>query len=232
VPRFVRAGLAIIVGLALSFGAYFLGASSGNQGLDEVETETVYVFSLGADSGLSFGRLLEEGVLTLQTFPVTALPSDALTVGAEPPEESVLSAPKKAGEIATSLVFQTEGQLDDQTGIRATDYLVSIGLSADQAVAKRLRAGDRVVIFATGEAEGGAGTATRTIIPEARVAYVGGDGDVDSSSTTVSVTLALSPQDAQTLVHYSNTATLHLGLVAAQNSGEALTPIIGFGAVD
>lgn len=225
----IRIAIALIAGLGLTFGAYLLGVASVERQQQEVPTQSVYVFTQSVDSGVRFGQLLDQGALELATFPQSALPADVVSPGTEPPGDYVLSVSQQAGQILTALTFVAENVLTEQTGVSPNDYLVSLALTADQTVAGLLKPGDRVVVYATGTIPGETTPidATRTVIPEARVALVGQANQADDGSV-VYVTLALGVSEAQELVHYLNTAQVHLGLIGAQASGRSLGPIVGF----
>lgn len=225
----IRIAVALVVGLGLSFGAYFLGVASVEREQQEVPTETVYVFTQSVDSGVRFGDLVAQGALELATFPESALPADAVTPEAEPPSDYVLSVSQQAGQLLTSLIFVAEDVLVEQTGVSPTDFLLSVALTSDQTVAGLLKPGDRVAVYATGQIPGETTPvdATRTVIPEARVVLVG-QANREEDGALVYVTLALSASESQDLVHYLNTAEIHLGLIGSQATGRDLAPVVGF----
>jgi len=227
----VRTIIALIVGLGLAFGAYFLGVASVERSQQEIPTETVYVFSQAVDSGVRFSELVDQGALTLATYPVAALPGDAVSPGEEPDGDFVLSVSQQAGQILTSLTFVAEDVLVEQTGVLPSDFLVSVALTVDQTVAGLLKPGDRVAVYATGSIPGETTPvdSTLTVIPEARVVLVGQANQSDQDASIIYVTLALNAVQAQELVHYVNTSNVHLGLIGSQASGRELAPIIGFG---
>lgn len=229
-PGFIRVAIAIVVGLGFTFGAYFLGAASVEREQQEVPTANVYVFAQSVDGGVRFGDLVSQGALEIATFPVSALPPDAVGPDSEPPADYVLSVSQQAGGILTGLTFVAEDVLVEQTGVSPSDFLVSVALTADQTVAGLLKPGDRVVVYATGSIPGETTPidSTETVIPEARVVLVGQAG-ADDTGTLVYVTLALDARESQELVHYVNTSTIYLGLIGSQASGENLAPIVGFG---
>src|SRR5210317_1132301 len=117
----LRTIVALIVGLGLAFGAYFLGVASVERSQQEIPTETVYVFSQAVDSGVRFSDLVDQGALTLATYPVSALPGDAVSPGEEPEGDFVLSVSQQAGQILTSLTFVAEEVLVEQTGVLPSD---------------------------------------------------------------------------------------------------------------
>lgn len=228
----IRTIIALVVGLGLAFGAYFLGVASVERSQQEVPTQNVYVFSQAVDSGVRFSDLVDRGALTIAAYPVSALPADAVTPGSEPEGDFVLSVSQQAGQILTSLTFVAEDVLVEQTGVLPSDFLVSVALTIDQTVAGLLKPGDRVAVYATGSVPGETTPidATVTVIPEARVVLVGRANQADADAATIYITLALSATEAQKLVHYVNTSSVHLGLIGSKANGQALAPIIGFGA--
>lgn len=228
----IRTIIALVVGLGLAFGAYFLGVASVERSQQEVPTQNVYVFSQAVDSGVRFSDLVDRGALTIATYPVSALPADAVTPGSEPKGDFVLSVSQQAGQILTSLTFVAEDVLVEQTGVLPSDFLVSVALTIDQTVAGLLKPGDRVAVYATGNVPGETTPidATVTVIPEGRVVLVGRANQADADAATIYITLALSATEAQKLVHYVNTSSVHLGLIGSKANGQALAPIIGFGA--
>lgn len=225
----IRIAVALVVGLGLSFGAYFLGVASVEREQQEVPTETVYVFTQSVDNGIRFGELVAQGALELATFPASALPADAVSPENEPPSDYVLSVSQQAGQILTGLTFVAEDVLVEQTGVSPTDFLVSVALTSDQTVAGLLKPGDRVAVYATGQIPGETTPvdSTRTVIPEARVVLVG-QANQEDDGALVYVTLELSASESQDLVHYLNTAEIHLGLIGAQATGRDLAPVVGF----
>jgi hypothetical protein len=86
-------------------------------------------------------------------------------------------------------------------------------------------------VYATGSIPGETTPvdSTRTVIPESRVVLVGQANQSDQDASVIYVTLALDAVQAQELVHYVNTANVHLGLIGSQASARELAPIVGFG---
>ena len=227
----VRAAIAIVAGFGLTFGAYLLGSISSERSQAPVETTSVYVMGQAVDSGVTFDQLLSAGAIKLESFPLSAVPSDALTTQNQPSGAEILVSAKQSGEILTSSNFLSSEELVEQKGLAADKIMVSVSLSAEQSAAGLIMAGDRVTVFASGnyDVAGEATAATLVIIPEAEVVLVGkADGSGPSENQTF-ITLGLTPTEAQEFIHHKTNSQLYLGLIGSQASGEDLAPITGFG---
>ena len=116
---------------------------------------------------------------------------------------------------------------------------MTVSLDAPRAVAGAINAGDHVTIYSTFDAgRGGAKeTTTAVLVPTAELLAVyrpiasttlGGDESSTSSEQvpgSLTVTLALSPEDAQHFVFTMEAGTVWFGLLPPDEDGQPMTPI-------
>jgi len=111
-------------------------------------------------------------------------------------------------------------------GIPEGHEAVTVSLDAPRAVAGALGDGDDVTIYATFD------DVTIVLVPQVQVlrvygstAGIDGSEQVQQATGTLSVTLALLPEDAQKLVFSMEKGTVWLGLLPPNASGKDLKPI-------
>ena len=115
-------------------------------------------------------------------------------------------------------------------GIPEGHEAVTVSLDAPRAVAGALGDGDDVTIYAT--FDNVAASVTIVLVPQVQVlrvygstAGIDGSEQVQQATGTLSVTLALLPEDAQKLVFSMEKGTVWLGLLPPNASGKDLKPI-------
>jgi pilus assembly protein CpaB len=122
---------------------------------------------------------------------------------------------------------------------------INVSLDASRALAAALNTGDQVAIYSTfksipvghtaGSGKLGTETVTVVLVPTAQVLSVyrplsGGSFGSESSQTeqlpgSVGVTLALSPEDAQSFVFAMESGSVWFGLLPPHGTGEPMKPI-------
>lgn len=182
--------------------------------------------ALVASQGIPAGTPWEEARGKVDARPV---PQDARPVSAVDDAESLdgrrsVRAIQK-GEVITTAQFGLSesapaGGLDIPPGQNA----VSVDLGVPQGVAGYVQSGDFVNIFTTfSGAEGEDETVTKLMLSNVQVLANKPAGEDGKSSGGVLLTLALTPHDAEKVVHAKQQGQLWLGLVHAGDP-QAETP--------
>ena len=135
--------------------------------------------------------------------------------------------PILAGEQIAAARLQGELQAaGGLLGIPEGYEAITVSLDAPRAVAGALGDGDDVTIYATFD------DVTIVLVPQVQVlrvygstAGIDGSEQVQQATGTLSVTLALLPEDAQKLVFSMEKGTVWLGLLPPNASGKDLKPI-------
>ncbi len=244
--------LVLIVAVLLGLMAAFVAVRYIEDARATIEAEDQPVEILVAQqdlpAGLSSEELLDEEYLALVEVPRRFVADGAVSSLAVI-EGKLLTVPLTKGEQVTAsrFSFPTEAGLSFAV---PEDYVaVSVPNSADRGVAGLVRPGDSVVVYATFEPEGGLEEAvTRLVLRKARVLAVGADTTSFSSSTSEeedsntgtlagagsaasansdvpsTMTLALSPADAETLVFAQEEGTIWFALLGPGTTEVPTTP--------
>jgi pilus assembly protein CpaB len=116
---------------------------------------------------------------------------------------------------------------------------ITVSLDAPRGVAGAINVGDQVTIYATfrGDRASGKDTMTAVLVPTAQLLAVYrpiasstfGEGDSQAQGEqlpgTVTVTVALSPEDAQHFVFSMESGTVWFGLLPPRAEGQSLKPV-------
>lgn len=250
--------LIIIAALVLGGVAAVLAAgylrSARSDITAESEPVTVLVAQEDLPRGLSATELQDQGLVAEEEIPRRFVAGDAVS-SIRQIEGQVLAVPVSAGEQLTKGRFQYPAQ----AGLSYTvpeDY-VALSVPVDQVtgVSGLLKPGDSVVVYATyTDAGEEAVDFTAMAVGKAKVLAVGAETSAENASTaedqetnagvlatgraqeaTVeyqTVTLALSPEDAQQVVFGAETGSLYLALLGKNaEAPDQLSPAV-LGEVD
>ena len=239
--------LAIAVGLLAAFLAlrYINGARAEVEATDQpVE---VLVAQQDLPAGITAEELANEKYVALVRVPRRyvadgAISSDAAIAG------KVLTAPLSRGEQITNSRFSLPAAAGLAFAVPADYVAVAMPNTDSRGVAGLLRPGDTVAVYATFEPEGGLGEAvTKLMLRKARVLAVGtattpaeaqsaeetqpatgarfsNAGSAQDSKLAETVTLALSPADAEKLVFANEEGRVWLALVGSGTTEVPPTP--------
>ena len=241
---------AIILGLiaAVSAARYIDSA----RGRVEAQEQPVDVLIAQQDlpSGMSGEELIGQELLKLQAVPRRYV-SDGAISSAVAIEGKILTVPLAKGEQVTGSRFSLPSAAGLSFAVPSDYVAVAMPNSADRGVAGLVRPGDHVVVYATFEPTGELAEAvTRLILRKARVLAVGSTTTALSSSSTDeeedaaptgtltgqtsggssagevpgTLTLALSPADAEKLVFAQEEGKIWFALLGSGTTEVPATP--------
>ncbi len=230
---------ALVLGVvAAVFAARYI---DGARARVEAEDQPVEVLIAQQDlpSGMSGEELADEELLKLETVPRRYVADDAISSTAAIAGK-ILTVSLAKGEQVSESRFALPSAAGLSFAVPEDFVAISLPNSADRGVAGLIRPGDSVVVYATFEPGSGlADAVTKLVLRKARVLAVGAsttnisstsapeDGDTSSGSLAApsttsgdtevpgTVTLALSPADAEKLVFAQEMGKVWLALLGS-----------------
>jgi pilus assembly protein CpaB len=238
-------GIVLVVAVlfaAVAAGAVFMYVRGiEEQSRAEEERVPVVVSKEDIMPGTKLNPLLSSGVFVNAEFPRTVLIRGVVT-SLQQLQGQETSSPILAGEQISVARLRGEAEFGGGVlGIPPRHNAVTIPLETHRAVGGALRTGDHVSVYATFQEEG-QGTATEDVpgvtltlvadvqLLEVSVPSSGGLGTSAQGSTSMLVTMALRPQDAQRVVFAMERGQVWLGLLPPNEPGGSEPPV-SFGEV-
>lgn len=209
----IAAGLA--VGAAIVTYIVTLGAEE--RALARYETAPVLVSTGAIPTGVSLAAAVAQGLAAPQQFPVTFTPTNAITAVTPDNSELVALADLPAGRMLLTGDFGVPGGAPVLLEVPPDRVAVTFAAGETQRVANFVEPGSYVTVLSVG----GNG-ATSVVFSRVLVLAVGditGQADVDLAESTAIptslVTVAIRPEEVQTLVEAISNSEIYLGLLGA-----------------
>lgn len=205
------AALAAVCVASLGAAAWSQADAAGRIDAAFAGTEQVVVLS----QGLSAGELIEESDLAIANVPAQLVAEGALTpVDLENPKTSPvgrLAASFAAkGSQVTSATAAGEGNPASLADSIAAGYeAVTVPVDSASGMAGMLREGDTVRVLVSADDEVG-GTGVKIVSDGARIAAIGADFSAGASGDYSTVTLELTPEQAEIVRGADSAVTLTL----------------------
>jgi pilus assembly protein CpaB len=210
-------------------------------------------------SGTAASAALQDGLLTSQTLPAAAVPSDALRSITPDLSSLVLSAGVQPGQLLLRPMLVTAVQVTGGLAIPVGMVAVTIQLCLPEAVAGNVHTGSQVAVFDTSAAKESvtvqsncdssqdfqSAAQTRILLSRVlvlSVGSVGASGQVStqastgalakstsatsSTATSLLVTLAVSPANAERLIQSTQTGSPYLALFADSSGTRVDTRLV------
>lgn len=244
--------LALALAVAATVGVFLYARGVKQEARTGGQLTTVIVSKVDIPANSDLNTYINQGRFTTLEIPVDAKVANAVTsIGQLRDKRN--SAPIFANEQIPTSRIQGEGQIPGGTfGIPTGYQAMTVSLDAPRAVGGALFAGDNVTILATfkniqlsklnkqglpvipgATTAGGVGTtafdATVVLVPQVEVLRVllpqTTDGQTQEASGSVSVTLALTPQDAERFVFAMEEGSVWLSLQPPGAQGVQLNPV-------
>jgi pilus assembly protein CpaB len=218
--------------------------SADARALQGQQVVDVYVATKDIPAGTSAKSAVDRGWLRKESFAQKGVPTGALTEVAGPVTQMVATTDIAAGEIVLSKRFGDQQLGKAAVTVPEGSVAVTVQLTDPARIGPFLRPGSKIAIYETFNAKDGKATGarpdgaklstdkddlhvTRVLLPSVEVLGVGDDTLSGSASpqdeqksggqgvASALVTVAVSPVDAQRLVHATQTGTLYAVLLGA-----------------
>ncbi|MDH4139161.1 MAG: Flp pilus assembly protein CpaB [Coriobacteriia bacterium] len=233
--------IAVVLGLFAAFAAVNYVESARSAIAAEEQPVEVLVAQQDLPAGLSAEELIDEDYIALAEMPRRYVADGAVSSIAVI-EGKLLTAPLTKGEQVTTGRFSLPTEAGLSFAVPEDYVAVSLPNSASRGVAGLIRPGDSVVVYATFEIED---AVTKLILPKARVLAVGvsttsvlGDSEGEEAGgiaptssraaakdeVSSTLTLALSPADAEKLVFAQEEGKVWLALLGSGTTEVPGTP--------
>lgn len=240
--------VAVVLGAVAAFASFqYLDAVRTEAEAGSRMTE-VLVAKADIARGMSADDMLAAGLIERVQIPQRYVAQGAIS-SVRSVADRILAVPVSQGEILTASRFQYPSEAGLAFSIPKDYVAVTVPVDDARAVAGLVKPGDRVAIVATVESKSGGsgqGEVTRIMIPGARVLAVGRSTGVESNSSTTgqssggafgagssaqnqnqavgSVTMALSPLDAEKVIFAVEAGRIWLALLPTTASEAAPGP--------
>lgn len=232
--KLVLVVVAIALGGIAAFAAFsYLSGVQRQAEAGSVMTD-VLVAVRDIPRGTDANTLLSSGLVETTKVPRRYVPSGAVS-SLRSLTDMVLAVPVTKGEVITTARFQFPSEAGLAFGVPTGFVAVTVPLDDARGIAGLVKAGDRVAVLATISSKTADNARTKIVIPGARVLAVGrstgaepdagkgatGGGtalSTGSDNAADTVTLAVSPLDAEKLVFMAETGGVWLALLPTTES--------------
>jgi pilus assembly protein CpaB len=232
----MAAVLTVLFALAAA-GAVFLYVQSARQKAESGgSTVPVLVSTVDIPAGQPLDPMIEQGV-----FKVRQIPGDDVVQGVIQDVTQLrgqtTAYPIVANEQITAARLRGALQLQGGTlGIRPGMQAWSVTLDPQRVAAGALSQGDHVEIYGTfALPKNDEAHITKVVVPDARVLWTsappGATDSTDSGSGQISLTLEVTPQQAEMLTYSQELATIWMTLLPPNEDGVRIGPVVTKGVV-
>lgn len=241
--RLIIAIVAVVLGIVAAFGAAAYLATERGRIAAGAQLVNVLVAQQDLPLGMSADELMAKGYLVSRQIPRQYVAADAISSQARLLGR-VVSQPISKDQMVTDAMFKYAADVGLASSTPKGYLAISIPYEQARGVAGLVKPGDSVAVLATFKPEGGV-PLTKLILPKVKVLAVGKalDAVAEGNSTTVKVnnsgglmssggqtaadqtpgtiTLALTPVDAEKLVFAQEQGKTWLALYSPNDPGSA-----------
>lgn len=226
-PRLVIIMIAVILGVITTLGVNNYLDSIKKQAVEEQKTVQVWVAGQDIEKGTSIEDITKNRMAELKNVPSRYVASQAIS-STRNIEGQVLSVPISAGEQLTVGKFKYPSEAGLSYSIPKDYIAVSIPYDQIKGVAGMVKPGDLVTVFVTFNPGPDGEDLTKILLQKITVIAIGSkigaekdspDSGIANSAASnggsneqKSITLALSPSDAEKLVFSQENGKIWLGL--------------------
>lgn len=207
---------AIALGLVAALGVFVYTAGADERALAEQQAVDVVITTEEIPAGTTLGQAWADGTLEETRVPAANAPTGYLGTDVDP--SLVAQSALPAGQIVLAGSFGAQVPVAEPIDLRPGEVAISVELGDPQRVGTFLRPGSSIAIFNTtitldGKSE------TRLLLFSVPVLAVGdatadqSTEDQEAAAETALVTLAVTPDEAERVVHAAQTGALYLALL-------------------
>lgn len=207
---------ALALGVIAALGVFVYTAGADERALAEQQAVDVVVTTQEIPAGTTLGQAWTDGALEETRVPAANAPTGYLPADADRTQVTQSTIP--SGQIVLTGSFGTQAPVAEPIDLRPGEMALSVELGDPQRVGTFLRPGSSIAIFNTTLRLDGDST-TRLLLFGVPVLAVG-DATVNQSTEdqaaaaeTALVTIAVTPSEAERVVHAAQTGALYLALL-------------------
>lgn len=221
----IAAVVTILFALAAAAGVFMYIQNVREDAAKGSATVDVLVSRVGIPAGQELDALIDQGVFVTKPFPQDALVSGYITDVYQLKGQRT-AYPILAGEqISAARLRGTLQAPGGELGIPKGMQAASLTLERQRVAGGAIRQGDHIEAYGTFTVPGNAqGQITRVLVPDAQVLAMGGADQV-SGGDTVTITLAVTPIEAEMLVYGQESGHVWLTLLPPNESGVVVPPV-------
>ena len=207
---------AIALGVVAALGVFVYTAGADERALAEQQAVDVVVTTEEIPPGTTLGQAWADGAVEATRVPAANAPSGYLGVDAD--RSQIAQSAVAAGQVVLAGAFGAQAPVAEPIDLRPGEMALSVELGDPQRVGTFLRPGSSIAIFNTTISVDAKGE-TRLLLFGVPVLAVG-DATADQSTEdqataaeTALVTIAVTPGEAERVVHAAQTGALYLALL-------------------
>ncbi len=219
---------AIILGLVVALGVFTYTSGAKDRALADQQVVEVVVSTQEILPGTPLAQAWDEGSLERSQVPIPNAPRDYLPADAD--RDLVAQFDIPAGQIVLGAAFGAVLPVAETVFLESGQVAVTVELGDPQRVGTFLRPGSLIAIFNTSE-NLDRERQTRLLLSGVQVLAVG-DATVNQSedaqmagAQTALVTIAVTAQQAERIVHAAQTGSIYLALLGADDSSLTTTGV-------
>jgi pilus assembly protein CpaB len=224
-----RSSLAVIVtmllALAAAAGVFMYIQNVRQDATKGASTVDVLVSTVSIPAGQDLDQMVDEGVFVKKPFPqdslVTGYVTDVYQLRGQRTAYPILAGEQISAARLRGALQAPGGELGIPKGMQAA----ALTLERQRVAGGVVRQGDHVEAYGTFTLPGsGQAQVTRVLVPDAQVLSVHGVSET-ATADTLTITLAVTPQEAELLVYGQETGHLWLTLLPPNEAGVIVPPV-------
>ncbi len=219
---------AIVLGLVVAFGVFTYTSGANDRALADQQVVEVVVSTQEILPGTPLAQAWEEGALERSQVPIPNAPQGYLDADAD--RDLVAQFDIPAGQIVLGASFGDELPVAETVFLEPGQVALTVELGDPQRVGTFLRPGSSIAIFNTSE-NLDRERQTRLLLSGVQVLAVGDatvnqseDAQVEGAQAAL-VTIAVTAQEAERIVHAAQTGSIYLALLGADDASLTTTGV-------
>lgn len=217
---------AIVLGLVVALGVFTYTSGAQDRALADQQAVEVVVTTGEILPGTTLSEAWDAGALETNRVPSANAPAGYLTFDADPDSIAQFAIPP--GQLVLAAAFGAQSPVSETIALEDGQVALTVELGDPQRVGTFIRPGSVIAIFNTSE-DLDTERQTRLLLSDVQVLAVGA-ATVDQSedaqeegAQTALVTLALTAQKAERVVHAAQTGSIYLALQGSDAQAPTLT---------
>ena len=217
---------AIVLGLVVALGVFTYTSGAQDRALADQQTVEIVVSTSEILPGTTLSEAFDSGALETSRVPRANAPTGFLPPDGDPDSIAQFAIPP--GQLVLAAAFGAQSPVTETIALEDGQVALTVELGDPQRVGTFIRPGSVIAIFNTSEELDGA-RQTRLLLSGVKVLAVGA-ATVDQSedaqeegAQTALVTIAVTAQQAERVVHAAQTGSIYLALQGSDAQTPALT---------
>ena len=217
---------AIVLGLVVALGVFTYTSGAQDRALADQQTVEVVVSTSEILPGTMLSEAFDSGALETSRVPSANAPNGFLPPDSDPDSLAQFAIPP--GQLVLAAAFGAQSPVTETISLKDGQVALTVELGDPQRVGTFIRPGSVIAIFNTSEELDGE-RQTRLLLSGVNVLAVGAatldqsEDAQEEGAQTALVTIAVTAQQAERVVHAAQTGSIYLALQGSDTEIPALT---------